>query len=104
MSNSDSVPPRSLRAVVLAETGQDVRRCGRCAYCAQGAGPGDDLTLEMVLQLVLMNDDEVLTSRTVWSEPALEAACHNCVSTLDVPAILLALRAEAVRRQLAPGP
>ena len=95
--------PRSLRAIVLAETGQDVRRCARCAYCAQGAGPGDDLTLEMVLQLVLMNDDEVLTSRTVWSETALEAARHNCVSTLDVPAILLALRAEAVRRHPAPG-
>jgi heterodisulfide reductase subunit C len=88
--------------VVLAETRQDVRRCARCAYCARAVGPGDDLTLEMVLQLVLMNDDEVLTSRTVWSELALEAARHNCVSTLDVPAILLALRAEALRRGLAP--
>ncbi len=98
------MPHRTLRSMVLAETGQDVRRCARCAYCAQAARPADDLTLEMVLQLVLMDDEEVLTSRTVWSELALEAARHNCVSTLDVPAILLALRAEAARRGLGPEP
>ncbi len=71
---------------------------------AARAASGDDPTPEMVLQLVAMNDEEGLTSRTVWSEPALEAARHNCVSRLDVPAILLTLRAEAVRRGLAPGP
>ncbi len=94
-------PP--LRLAVLAATGQDVRRCARCSFCADFISPGDDLSLEMVLQLVIMNDEEVLTSRTVWSDAALEAARQRCVGSLDVPAILQALRVEARRRGLAPA-
>jgi heterodisulfide reductase subunit C len=92
------LPP--LRLAVLNATGQDVRRCAHCSFCADLAGPDDDLTLEMVLQLVVMNDEEVLTSQTVWSAEALETARRHCVSSLDVAAVLLALRAEAQRRGL----
>ena len=96
------IPTRStsLRAVVLAATNQDVRKCAHCSFCADMLLPDQDLSLESVAQLVVMNDDEVLTSRTVWSDAALEAARHACTSSLNMEAVLLALRAEARRRGL----
>lgn len=90
--------PASLRVMVLARTGQDVRRCAHCAHCATEPEPDQDLSFESVLQLVVMNDEEVLTSRTVWSDRALERARTMCASNLDMAAVLLALRAEARRR------
>jgi heterodisulfide reductase subunit C len=63
--------------------------------------PDDDVSLEMMMQLVMQDDEEVLTSKTLWSDVALKRARQMCVSTMDVAAIMLALRAEAKRRGLA---
>ena len=93
-------PQRTLCSVVKDATGHDVRRCGRCSYCVPHASPDDDLSLETLLQMVLMNDVEVLTSKTLWSDEVLQSARRMCISTLDVPAIMLALRVEAQRRGL----
>ncbi len=90
----------TLRQVVRQATGYDVRRCGRCSYCVHFVTPEDDVSLEVMMQLVLQNDEEVLTSKTLWSEEALKRARQMCVSTMDVAAIMLALRAEAQRRGL----
>ncbi len=98
MAGVEMVRPAHLRQVVLAATGQDVRRCAHCQLCAVDPGPEQDLSLESVLQLVVMNDDEVLTSRTVWSDAALRSARHMCANNLDMEAVLLALRDEARRR------
>jgi heterodisulfide reductase subunit C len=92
--------PTSLRNMVREATGYDVRRCGRCSYCTHFVTPDDDLSLEGMLQLVLQNDEEVLTSKTLWSEEALKRARVMCVSTMDVQKIMLALREEARRRGL----
>jgi heterodisulfide reductase subunit C len=90
----------SLRQVVREATGYDVRRCGRCSYCVHFITPEDDLSLETILQLVLLNDEEVLTSKTLWSDEALKRARTMCVSTMDVQQIMLTLREEARRRGL----
>ncbi len=90
----------TLRGVVQTATGYDVRRCGRCSYCVHFVTPEDDLSLEVMMQLVLQNDEEVLTSKTLWSDEALKRARQMCVSTMDVAAIMLALREEARRRGL----
>lgn len=90
-----------LRSVVLAATNQDVRRCAHCSFCGDRVEPDQDISLESVVQLVVLNDEEVLTSRTVWSDAALQAARHACTSSLDMEAVLLALREEARRRGLA---
>jgi hypothetical protein len=84
----------------LASTGQDIRRCARCSFCADFVNPGEDLSLEGLLQLAAMDDEDALTSRTLWSEAALSQARARCSGRLDVEAILLALRAEARRRGL----
>lgn len=90
----------SLRQVVREATGYDVRRCGRCSYCVHFVTPDDDLSLEAMMQLIMQNDEEVLTSKTLWSDEALKRARKMCVSTMDVAAIMLGLRQEAQRRGL----
>jgi heterodisulfide reductase subunit C len=62
--------------------------------------PEDDLSLETMMQLVMQNDEEVLSSKTLWSDEALQRARLMCVSTMDVQKIMLALREEAQRRGL----
>src|SRR5574341_2259760 len=92
-----SAETATLRSIVQAATGYDVRRCGRCSYCVHFVTPEDDLSLEMMMQLVMQNDEEVLTSATLWSDAALERARSMCVSTMDVQKIMLTLREEARR-------
>lgn len=89
-------PP--LRMVVLAATGQDLRKCSHCSFCSAALDGDMDLSLEMMCQLILLNDDEVLTSRTLWSDGAMDRARHACANGLDVPAVMAALRDEAQRR------
>ena len=92
--------PASLREIVREATGYDVRRCGRCSYCLHFVTPEDDLSLESMMQLVMQNDEEVLTCKTLWSDVALNRARQMCISTMDVAGIMLALREEAQRRGL----
>ena len=93
----------SIRTAILAASGQDVRRCARCSFCASFVGPGEDLSLEGLLQLAQMDDEEVFDCRTLWSEDTLREAAARCSGPLDLAPIILALRAEARRRGLAKG-
>ncbi len=88
----------SLRLVVLQSTGQDVRQCAHCSFCCEALQPDQDLTLESLMQLVLLNDEEVLSSKTLWSAAVLARAPRVCASGLHLDDVLLALRAEAGRR------
>jgi heterodisulfide reductase subunit C len=90
----------SLRKIVLAKTGQDVQRCRGCQLCNEQYSHEQDIPLDSLIQLIIMNDEEVLTSRTLWSEEVLGAAGDACARELDLVKILLALREEAVRRGL----
>ncbi len=91
----------SLRTYILSETGQDVRRCQACATCSLSIDHDLlDISLDSMIQLIILNDEELLTSRTVWSEEVLEAARYACHRNLDLGKIILALRAEALRRNL----
>ena len=99
----DAPRPASLRQLVLA-AGQDVRRCQQCALCDVRVDGEMDLAIPTVLQLVLDNDDEVLTSRTLWSDQVLAAARNLCARSLKLEAVWLALRTEAGRRGLTSRP
>lgn len=92
--------PATLRAIVLATSGQDVRRCQHCEFCYSNLAPDQDISLESLLQLVVMNDEEVLTCRTLWSDAVLDSSRHVCGNNLDIEGVLLALRDEARRRGL----
>lgn len=90
----------SLRTIVLAQTGEDVNRCCSCALCEEITDEAGDVSLSMLLQWVLANDDRALTNETTWSDEVLRQADHVCANQLDIPAVLLALRHEAGRRGL----
>ncbi len=88
----------SLRRVIKDATGQDVNTCHACLDC-ETPFPGEmDIPLGSLLQMVLLNDEEVLSSRTLWSDSVLEFAHNACKRGLDLHTVMLALRAEARRR------
>lgn len=90
----------TLRRLILSKTGQDVARCRGCQLCNGAYSPDQDIPLDSLVQLIIMDDEEVLTSRTVWSEDILHIAHEACIRELDLEKILLVLREEAVRRGL----
>jgi heterodisulfide reductase subunit C len=90
----------TLRRLILSKTGQDVARCRGCQLCNEKFSQDQDIPLDSLVQLIIMNDEEVLTSRTLWSDDVLHAAHEACVRELDLEKILLVLREEAVRRGL----
>ncbi len=96
------IPTRipSLRSVVLAATGQDLRRCQGCLDCDEIPAEDADISLGSLIQLALLNDEEILTSRTLWSDAVLESAHSVCARNLDLAQIFLALRREALKRGL----
>ncbi len=90
----------SLRSIVLAQTGQDVSQCCACALCEEITDSNGDISLSMLMQWILANDERALTNATVWSDEVVRLADHFCASQLDIPAVLQALRNEARRRGL----
>jgi len=89
----------SLRKIVLVETNQDVHRCEGCGSCNFRQQFDDvDISLDCLVQMVLLNDVEVLTTRTLWSDSVLESIQYACRRGLDLRAIFQALRMEAFRQ------
>jgi heterodisulfide reductase subunit C len=88
---------RSLRRIIREATNQDISRCLGCSEC-DTALPEQDIPLGNLIQLALMNDEEALQTRTLWSDSVLHAARGVCMRGLDISAILLALREEAKQR------
>jgi hypothetical protein len=72
-----------------------------CADCDLANIPHDaqDVSLSTVIQMVTMDDEEVLSTRTLWSDVVLEASKFACKRGLDLHAVLLALRKESIRRE-----
>lgn len=92
--------PLSMRKVVLVKTGEDLRRCRGCALCDGEFGDDMDIPLFSLIQLVVMNDEEVLTCRTLWSDQVLNASREACTREINLSEVLLALRDEAIERGL----
>jgi heterodisulfide reductase subunit C len=90
----------TLRRLILTKTGQDVQKCRGCQLCNTDSIGNMDIPLDSLIQLVILNDEEVLTSRTLWSDEVLHSAHDACARELDLEKILLVLREEAVKRGL----
>ena len=88
----------SLRSVIKKTTGQDVYVCQACNDCEIDVQYEMDIPLASLVQLVLLNDEEALQCRTLWSDSVLEASRGACKRGLDLHAVLTALRAESMRR------
>lgn len=99
-SSAITVSAASLRSIVLSQTGQDVGQCCSCALCEDITDSGGDVSLSLLMQWIRVNDDRALTCRTTWAAAVLSQADQACANQIDIPAVLLALRAEAHRRGL----
>jgi heterodisulfide reductase subunit C len=100
MEYAPTMTSLSLRRLVLHKTGQDLRRCRSCGVCSEYIFPDKeiDLALGTVIQLILLNDPEVFTCRTIWSDEVMEVAETLCPNGIDLAAVLRFLRGEAVLR------
>lgn len=92
----------SLRLIIKDKTGVDVNQCHECWICDIPENEGMDIPLGSIIQLVLLNDEEALHSRTIWSDTVLEQARLACKHNLNLHWVLLALREEAQRRGIKP--
>jgi hypothetical protein len=90
----------SLRLIVLAATGQDVRQCWCCGLCSAAIGAGEAGSLEQWVQWLIADDERALTHLPQYNEPALREAQRLCANRLDFLKALAALQAEAKRRGL----
>lgn len=88
----------SLRRVIKRATGQDINICHACFDCDIPLAEEMDIPLGSLVQLVLLDDEESLNSRTLWSDAVLEASHGACKRGLDLPAVMIALREESIRR------
>jgi heterodisulfide reductase subunit C len=87
-----------LHLIVLNATGQDLRQCRVCSQCSTALEPDMDLSIENLMRMILLDDGEVLESRTLWSGRVLSRASHLCPMGLNLEEVLLALREEGWRR------
>ena len=88
----------SLRSVVKKATGQEVYLCHACNDCDIDIRDEMDVPLSSLVQLILMNDEEALQCRTLWSDSVLEASRGACKRGLDLYAVMTLLREESNRR------
>jgi hypothetical protein len=88
----------SLRRVIKAITGQDVSVCHACFDCELPMSDDMDIPLGSLVQLALLDDEEALQCRTLWSDAVLEASRGACKRGLDLRAVMIALRNESQRR------
>ncbi len=88
----------SLRRAVKNATGQDVYLCRGCRLCDIEPDDEMDIPLTTIIQMVMYDDEEVLTSRTLWSDRVLAEASRACKRGLKIQDILLALRETANQR------
>jgi heterodisulfide reductase subunit C len=88
----------TLRRVVKEKTGQDVYKCQGCLDCELPPGNEADIPVGSMVQMIIHDDREVLSCRTLWSDQVLKEARHSCLRGLNIESIILALREEAVRQ------
>jgi heterodisulfide reductase subunit C len=88
----------SFRRLILSKTGIDVNRCRGCQLCNGVYSREQDIPLDSLIQLIIMNEEDILTSRTLWSDEVLRNAYKACVRELNLEKIIMVLREEAIRR------
>ena len=90
----------TLRRAIKLATGQDINICHACFDCDVPLAEEMDIPLGSLVQLALLDDEEALNSRTLWSDAVLEASRGACKRGLNLPAVMIALREESLRRRI----
>jgi heterodisulfide reductase subunit C len=90
----------TLKRIVKEAAGQDLSRCQACLDCEVSCPADIDIPIGSMVQMVMFDDEEVLTCRTLWSDCVLSKARLACSRGIDIHAVMLALRNEAHQRGL----
>lgn len=90
----------TLKRIVKEATGQDLSRCQACLDCEVSCPESVDIPIGSMVQMVMFDDEEVLTCRTLWSDCVLSKVQLACNRGIDIHALMLALRTEAQKRGL----
>ena len=90
----------SLRKIVLDRTGYNLGKCQSCLFCDKETVDEMDISLSTLVQMVLFNDEEVLTTRTLWFGGVLRIAAFSCCNGFELSKVIMALRQEAQARGL----
>ena len=88
----------SLRRVIKLATGLEINICHACYDCEVPLAEEMDVPLGSLVQLALLDDEEALDSQTLWSDAVLEASHGACKRGINLPAVMIALREESLRR------
>jgi flavoprotein len=83
---------KSLRKIILEQTGQDLRKCRGCLACDLTAPTDTDIGYGTLVQMVLMNDLDVLDSKLVWNNNIIESAAKVCNKQLNLRVVIETLR------------
>ena len=92
---------KTLSRIIRIASGQDIARCQGCFDCDLNMPSERDIPLGGLIQLALMDDEEALLSRTLWSDSVLQASHCACTRGINLHAVLIALREEAIKRNIA---
>ena len=91
----------SLRRIIRAKTGQNVGRCLGCGTCNINRPQEEfDVSLDSLIQMVLEDDEEVLSTRTLWSETVFDSVRYACQRGLNLQEIFHILRIVAKDRHI----
>lgn len=90
----------SLKRIIKDATGQDVSRCQACLDCEVSCPDDMDIPVGSMIQMIMFDDEDILTSRTLWSDCVLAKARLACNRGIDISEVMRALRSEAERRGL----
>lgn len=93
----------SLRSIILAQTGQDIRKCTACQRCyVNGAlQVRFDLPLSEIVTAARRNDEAALINQTIWTVAEAEPETIRCSKGLDLVAVAGVLCEEARLRGFA---
>lgn len=87
-----------MRKIVLENTGQDLRKCRGCLACDLVTPKNMDVSFGSLVQFILMNDDDILTSNFLWDDSIYEIARKACNKQLNLQSVIKELREEKIRR------
>jgi hypothetical protein len=59
-----------------------------------------DIPLGGLIQLAILDDEEALLSRTLWSDSVLQASRGACKRGINLYRVIVALREEAIKRNV----
>lgn len=98
-----AIRPRSQVSSEMAHIVDEVSVCYQCGTCSSscpvGPAGGMDYTPRRIMRLIQAGaEDEVLSSRTIWTCAACYSCAVRCPRDIDITGIMLRLRNLAVMR------